>query len=146
MISFKTYCLLTRFSQIDRHSASDRPLPQLIQLLWPRNEDDVTRGSVDLHMANVVDFARLIRTASDFAFVGHIACKAASKQVSLASNPNNTIDAVVISNIKTELGRIYAKSGQLVQTALVLRKAIGEVCFCKGDSLSYNATDNITLH
>lgn len=134
MLLFRTYCLLTRSPQIDRHSASDHPLPKLIQLLWPMNEDDVSRGSVDLHMAKVIDFARVIRTASDFAFVGHIACKAASKQVSLASNPNNTIDAVVISNIRTELARIYADSAQLVQTALVLRRAIGEVCFCKGNS------------
>ncbi|KAG9037301.1 hypothetical protein FS837_001464, partial [Tulasnella sp. UAMH 9824] len=77
-------------------------------------------------MAKVIDFARVIRTASDFAFVGHIACKAASKQVSLASNPSSTIDAVVISNIRTELARIYTNSAQLIQTALVLRRAIGE--------------------
>ncbi|KAG8923242.1 hypothetical protein FRC01_013024 [Tulasnella sp. 417] len=79
-------------------------------------------------MAKVVDFARVIRTASDFAFVGHTACKAASRQVLLASNPSNTIDAVVVSNIRAELARIFADSAQLIQTVLVLRTAVGKLC------------------
>lgn len=110
-----------------RTSESEHPLSKLVQLLWPTHLDDVARGTVDRHMAKIIDFARVIRTASDFALVGYVASKAASKQTLLASTTGNAVNATAISNIRSELNRIYTSSAPLIQTAAVLRRSIGEL-------------------
>ncbi|KIO31475.1 hypothetical protein M407DRAFT_5082 [Tulasnella calospora MUT 4182] len=115
------------YSKNMRPATSEDILPQVINTLWPRKEQDVTRGTVDQHMAKIIDFAQVIRTASDFALVGHIACKAASKQVLLASQHGHNTDSSITLNIKRELKRIYASSANLIHTAGFLRRSIGQL-------------------
>lgn len=114
---------------IPRPATSGDNFTRLISTLWPRKDQGVTRGTVDQYMAKIIDFSRVIRTASDFALVGHVACKAASKQVLLASSQEESVDATVTLNIRRELKRIFVDSAPLIQTALTLRISIGQVCF-----------------
>ncbi|KAG8945949.1 hypothetical protein FRC04_012201 [Tulasnella sp. 424] len=110
-----------------RKALSEHPLSKLAQRSWPTHLDDVARETVDRHMAKIIDFARLVRTVSDFALVGHVASKAASKQARLASSQGNLVNAIVVSNIRLELNRIFTNSAPLIQTATALRRSIGEV-------------------
>ncbi|KAG9000989.1 hypothetical protein FRB90_011699 [Tulasnella sp. 427] len=110
-------------------AASENTASKTLQTLCPMKDAGVARETVNQHMARVIDFARVIRTTSDFAFVGHTACKAALRHVRLLSTGEEVFDRGKISRIRAELSGIYQQSTQLIQAAMAVRKSIGELKF-----------------
>ncbi|KAG8912931.1 hypothetical protein FRC00_003455 [Tulasnella sp. 408] len=133
------------YSKNTRPATSGEKFPRLLNILWNRKEQGVTRGTVDQYMGKIIDFARVIRTASDFALVGHVACKAASKQVLLASSQEGNVDATITLNIRRELDRIFDSSAPLIQTALKLRTSIGQADITDDQAIKKGDTEYVKM-